>query len=29
MQESNKGSPIAALTACSDFVEMQAIEKSR
>ena len=29
MQESNEGSPITALTACSDFVEMQAVKKSR
>ena len=29
MQESNEGSPITALTAFSDFVEMQAVKKSR
>ena len=29
MLESNKGSPIATLTARSDFVGMQAVKKSR
>ena len=29
MQESNEGSPITALTACSDFDEMRAVKKSR
>ena len=29
MQKSNKGSLIAALTACSDFVDIQAGKKSR
>ena len=29
MQESNEGSPITAFTACLDFVEMQAVKKSR
>ena len=29
MQESNEGSPVAALNACSDVVEMQAVKKSR
>ena len=29
MQESNKGSSIAVFTACSDFVEMQAVKKSQ
>ena len=29
MQESNEGSPITALTSCSDFVEMQAVKKFR
>ena len=29
MQESNKGSSFAALTAFPDFVEMQAVKKSR
>ena len=29
MQESSEGNPITALTACSDFTEMQAVKKSR